>query len=254
MPPSAGPAGGGFAGANSSGGYSASVPLDLPPARGGLPVPVQIRYSERGVGAAGRGWDVPLSYIRRDTTIVRRRPLGTANVAPQGREQVSLVLDGQPVELVATSTGWSARRDDPGLQVRDQGSGNWVAYDSQGRTYLFAAAPALAGTGISLLQDVTGVGGSRVHLDYSITTPTVSGNPAIAIDLTRVSYNPHLTVAGCFKNAVSLIYDGDGAPMSVAVLGGATLVRTHKLTEVDVLGKDSCTTGDVRLRRYQLQY
>jgi hypothetical protein len=36
-------------------------------------------YSDRGIGAAGRGWDVPLSYIRRDTTIVHRRPTGTAN-------------------------------------------------------------------------------------------------------------------------------------------------------------------------------
>src|SRR5882672_11498479 len=53
---------------NSLGGYQASVPLDLPASRGGLPVPVQIVYGVRGVGAAGIGWDVPLSYIRRDTT------------------------------------------------------------------------------------------------------------------------------------------------------------------------------------------
>src|SRR5262249_36952953 len=159
----------GFAGANSSGGYSASVPLELPPARGGLPVPVQISYTERGIGAAGRGWDVPLSYIRRDTTIQRRRPIGTANVAPQPREQVALVLDGKQVDLVATASGWSARRDDVALQVRDQGNGNWVAYDGQGRTYLFGTvSPALTGTGLSLLHDVTGVGGSQVHLDYSI--------------------------------------------------------------------------------------
>ena len=45
----------GFAGAvNPSGGYGASVPLDLPTARGGLPVPVQIVYGGHRVGAAGR--------------------------------------------------------------------------------------------------------------------------------------------------------------------------------------------------------
>src|SRR5215470_6370078 len=80
----------GFAGFSNSGGYSASVPLDLPPARGGLSIPVQIVYTERGVGAAGQGWDVPLSFIRRDNTFAHRRPVGTANVAPQPREQVSL--------------------------------------------------------------------------------------------------------------------------------------------------------------------
>jgi hypothetical protein len=35
---------GGFV--NSTGGYAASIPLDLPSARNGLPVPVQVNYSE----------------------------------------------------------------------------------------------------------------------------------------------------------------------------------------------------------------
>src|SRR5258708_7837986 len=50
----------GFAGAvNSSGGYAASVPLDLPGARGGLPVPVHVVHGGNRFGAAGLGWDVP---------------------------------------------------------------------------------------------------------------------------------------------------------------------------------------------------
>ena len=142
--PPAGPSGGGFAGAN-SGGYGASVPLDFPAARGGLPVPVQITYSEHGVGAAGRGWDVPLSYIRRDNTVVHRRPVGTANVAPAPREQVSLTLDGRSMDLLPLTTGdWIARNDDAQLQVRSQSDGSWVAYDGQGR------APSLDGGGDTL--------------------------------------------------------------------------------------------------------
>src|SRR5262245_10921890 len=66
---------GGFAGqVNATGGYSQSVPLDLPADRGGLPVPVQLVYGGRGVGAAGIGWDVPLAYVRRDTTTSHRLP------------------------------------------------------------------------------------------------------------------------------------------------------------------------------------
>src|SRR5262245_37591902 len=174
--PPAGPPGGGFAGAN-SGGYSASVPLDFPAAHGGLPVPVKITYSERGTGAAGRGWDVPLSYIRRDTTVVRRRPVDTANVAPAPREKVSITLAGQSMDLVPVTGGWIARNDDAQLQVRNQSNGTWVAYDGQGRTYTFAAiSSALTGTGIWLLQDITAIGGGKVRLDYDITTPTISGN------------------------------------------------------------------------------
>src|ERR1044071_6488044 len=201
--PPAGPSGGGFAGAN-SGGYGASVPLDCPPARGSLPVPVQITYSEHGVGAAGRGWDVPLSYIRRDTTVIHRRPVGTANAAPAPREQVSLTLGGRSTDLVPVTNGWIARNDDAQLQVRNQADGTWVAYDGQGRTFTFAAiSSALAGTNLWLLQDIVASGGGKVHLDYSIGTPTVSGNSAIAIDLTRVSYNPNRDDATCYKNAVN---------------------------------------------------
>src|SRR5690348_2552207 len=56
-------------GVGSSGGYSTSVPLDLPTARGGLPVPVSLVYGGRRFGAAGLGWDVPLSTIRRSVTV-----------------------------------------------------------------------------------------------------------------------------------------------------------------------------------------
>jgi hypothetical protein len=106
-------------GASSSGAYQTSVPLDLPGARGGLPIPVQIVYGDHGVGAAGQGWDVPLSYIRRDTTLAWRRPLGNAEAAPQARAQVSLVLDGRRLDLVATATAWVAQRDAPDLRVRE---------------------------------------------------------------------------------------------------------------------------------------
>lgn len=53
------------------------------------------------------------------------------------------------------------------------------------------------------------MGGSKVELDYSITTPAVPGGVGLAIDLTTVSYNPHPTTAGCYNNQVSLVYDGD---------------------------------------------
>jgi len=62
-------------------------------------VPVQITYSERGVGAAGRGWDVPLSYIRDDTTVIRRRPKGHANVVTLKQTQLDDPFHTYEVEL-----------------------------------------------------------------------------------------------------------------------------------------------------------
>src|SRR6266436_2656924 len=83
---------------NQTGTYAATVPLDLPAARGGLPVPLQIVYGAHGAGAAGLGWDIPLSYIQRDRTFAHRRPLSAPGTLPVPRERTYLSLLGQTVE------------------------------------------------------------------------------------------------------------------------------------------------------------
>jgi YD repeat-containing protein len=246
----------GFSGSvNSSGGYATSVPLDLPAARGGLPVPVSIVYGGRGVGAAGLGWDVPLSYIYRDRTIAHRRPMATVNGAWQAREAITLVLEGRHLDLVQTASGWAARRDAPDILVRQQGDGTWVMFDGQGRTYSFTVSPTMNGGTLWLLSSITGVGGSKVQIDYSITTPSVPGGTGLTIDLIRASYNPSPTATGCFKNSVTLVYDADAAaPLSLSVLGDRVLLRKHKLVTVNVNSKATCSDAYVRLRGYQLEY
>src|SRR6476646_6526568 len=55
----------GFSGkVNAAGGYASTVPLDLPTPRGGITVPVEVSFGGHDVGAAGVGWDVPLSFVR----------------------------------------------------------------------------------------------------------------------------------------------------------------------------------------------
>src|SRR6185436_11951105 len=101
--------------------------------------------------------------------------------------------------------------------------------DGQGRTYSFTVSPTMNGATLWLLSSITGVGGSKVQLDYSITTPAVPGGAGLAIDLVGASYNPSPTTAGCFKNSVALLYDTDtAAPLSLSMLGDRVLVRKHK--------------------------
>jgi hypothetical protein len=95
--------------ANATGTFSATVPLDLPPARGGIPIPLQIVYGARGAGAVGSGWDIPLSYIQHDRTFAHRRPDSWPGTLPNPRERVFLSLLGQRVELLLQSDGWVAR-------------------------------------------------------------------------------------------------------------------------------------------------
>lgn len=52
-----------------TGGFAASVPLDLPSPRGSVPLPLSVVYTGSGrAGVAGQSWDVPLR-----TCVVRRR-------------------------------------------------------------------------------------------------------------------------------------------------------------------------------------
>jgi hypothetical protein len=179
----------------------------------------------------------------------------TASGGWQARETISLMLDGRAIDLVPTASGYTARRDSPDILVRQQPDGTWVMFDGQGRTYSFTVVATTGAASMWLLKSITGVGGSKVELDYSITTPAVPGGVGLAIDLTTVSYNPHPTTANCYKTAISLVYDGDAAaPLSFSVLGDRTLTRMHKLVAVNVKSKATCGDSYVRLRGYQLAY
>ena len=236
----------GFAGANSSGGYGASVPLDLPGARGGLPVPVQVVFGGRRFGAVGLGWDVPLSSIQRNVRIAHRRPANIPEGSPQPGEQ--LTLNGMDLVRNAENTAWVARRNNAQLEVRDGVAGTLEMVDGNGLRYSFSSDPA--GTGhpldngnLYLLQAIFGPGATHVHLTYTIGSPRLAGSvgsgpiTGLSIDLNSVSYNFD-SKGECAKHQVNLVYDNDdaNAPLSLQMLGSTPLVRMHKLLAIDVTG------------------
>jgi RHS repeat-associated protein len=245
---------------NASGGYTASVLLDLPAARGGLPIPLQITSGARGVGAAGLGWDIPLSYVRRDTTFQHRRPAIGNDTPPQGRERVFVSLQGRVLDLVPKGNDWIPRRDAPGLVLHEQ-NGTWVLFDGGGLTWTFTAPSALSGTGLWPLSSVISPDGNRVELDYDIGTPVLPGNvpvEGLSIDLAHISYNTHPAL-GCPKNEIALTYQPAlTTPLSMSMLGDRTLARMRILDHIDVLSRANCGGGPTgrlhRLRRYLFSY
>ena len=114
-------------GVSGGGGYGTSVPLDLPGARGGLKVPVQVVYGGRRFGAAGlRLGRAALLHSPRCARCAS--PPGqypeckpAASRATHARWQVLLVRK-------ADDTGWVARRNDAQLEVRDVGGGVFNLY------------------------------------------------------------------------------------------------------------------------------
>lgn len=254
---------------NSSGGYSTSVPMDLPAARDGLPVPVQVSYGEKQIGAAGMGWDVPLSFISRNNTTAYSRPAPQAagqSTPLRARESLSLTLDGARVDLVrnAANTAWVARRGGSQVEVRAGADGIMLMYDGEGRTYSFSSQSPLVGGrlvdgNLYLLKSITSTGGNRVELGYSITAPALSGGGSgLAINLVSVAYNLNPSTANCFKHKVFLTYDAaltlPSPPISMSVLNGAVLVRVQKLVAISVKSKETCALSEKTLATYNFAY
>ena len=244
----------GFTGpVSATGGFSASVPIDLPVARGALPVPFEISYGARGVGAAGLGWEIPLSYVRRDTTVAHRRPT-SGGPGVTARPQVTLSLQGRLIELISNGgTTWIARRDAPSLLLREQ-AGSWVLYDGQGRTYTFTQPVVISETGLWLLTTVTGAGGSKVLLEYGYDTLTYGGGSALTINLLRVSWNFHPDTS-CAKHALWLSYGvPTTTPLSLAVIGTSVVGRNRVLVNLDLRSRATCADEPERLRQYLFGY
>jgi RHS repeat-associated protein len=220
-------------------------------------MPLQISYGARGVGAAGLGWDVPLSYIQDYRSYAHRRPAPITG-APDLRERTYLSLLGQNAELMFDGNVWVARSGTLELAARQVGS-IWLVYDGQGRTYTFRRPAALGVTGLWLLTSVSKAGGSSVVLSYQFTNSPLNGGIGTAIDLVSIAYNQELPnvriVPGCPKNVITLTYGPETAtPLSISVLDDRLLVRRHVLESVNVSSRATCRTASQRLRRYVFQY
>jgi RHS repeat-associated protein len=243
---------------DATGVFATAIPLELPPARGELPIPLQITYGARGVGAAGLGWDVPLSYIQHDSTLAHRRPASSAGALPQLRERTYLSLLGQSAELMLDGDVWVARSGTLELAARENGSA-WLVYDGQGRTYTFTRPAALGDTGLWLLKSVSAEGGASIELTYRISAMVLDGGFGTSIDLVSIAYNTELPtirpLPGCAKNVITLTYGpGSATPLSMSILDDRVLVRNETLKLLDVNSRATCHTPLQRLRRYEFQY
>jgi hypothetical protein len=238
---------------NATGAIAASIPLQLPEAREALPLPIQITYGNSGVGAAGAGWHLPLSYVQRDRTFAHRRPASTPNALPRPRERIHLSLLGHTIELAQSGAEWIARRGTRQLLARE-GDGQWRVYDGDGNTYVFVRPAPFGATGLWLLKSVIGAKGAEVQLTYRIETWAVDGGTALSVNLTRLAYN-HESAQGCAKNEIVLNYGAaTSKPLSIAVFGDKLMIRRNTIDFIDVTSRATCATTPMSLRRYELEY
>ena len=254
----------GHEGPNEQGGYATSIPLDLPHSRGALPVPLQVVSGAHGFGAAGVGWDVPLSYVLVDDSYGHRRPSFAPGIGITPRERVTVSLLGRTVEMVRQGSAWIGRYA-PDLTMHSA-NGVFTIVDGQGVTYTFTQDPLLVGTGgpydnlggFWLLQSIHGRGQSTVDLSYNIELRTLPGSPTpvLTIDLASISYNPDVATT-CFKHVINLTYGATAAvapAQSLAVIGERVIARFHRLSSIDVTSRAACGAAAQLLRRYNFTY
>lgn len=153
-----------------TGGFSASVPLNLPTPRGRVPVPLSINYTGLGrAGAAGVGWDIPIGYVAWETP-ERTRP---SVAATDGRRPPRLLLsvDGSPqrmLQLDDAGTRFAPFLSMRYLDLRKDGD-VWHLRTLDNLEYVFTRR-AGGTTDIWLLTEVRDlVGTDRVVIEYDRT-------------------------------------------------------------------------------------
>lgn len=252
-------------------GYTAVVPLDLPPARGGLPVPVTLAVGGTRVGALGRGGDVRLSYLSDNFAFAHRRPTGASGGAAIPRRRTTLSVEGESMELLfkgrdADGEIWVPQHGHPEMLVRKIG-GIWRVYAGDGLTYTFSQiAPLLFPLELYLLQRIEGPANAKVELEYDVRehqvvppsqipgwTVPLNGYRAVSFDMVRVRYN--FGPLGSPKHEVALVYDDEDAqPISIGVRPQGVTIRKRILDRVEVLSRAAENGPLATLARYHLRY
>ena len=236
-----------------TGGVAASVPLSLPAARGGVPVPLSIVYSGSArVGAAGVGWTLPLSYVRLNDSTVRRKPALVGDDAGDHTAplRVTVSLGGGPQLMVPASNGlvWIPAIGDAYQELSPSGDG-WELRTTGGLVYTFRPVAALAGSGIDpsnlrnvwLLASVTDAAGhDRVDVSYTIGQ---YGN----INISGLSYGVAANGEPLYK--VSLSYRGWDTPNgyglgwdAAALAAGLDVDREGIIDDISVVAADNLST------------
>ncbi len=177
-------------GLNAVGAFSLTIPLTLPESRSGLPLPLSIEYfGGARVGAAGVGWSIPLSYVRRSTSVSTRLPSQNALTSP---ERLSVVVAGASYTLTPTvDSGIYRPTIAPNrFELRMNANQGWTGYDDTGLQYTFEPLAALGDDGLWMLTRIAEgyPGGDEVRVSYNVLAGGChAGRPELS--LSRLEYS-----------------------------------------------------------------
>lgn len=233
-----------------TGGFAASIPLDLPGPRGPLPVPVSVVYTGSArAGAAGAGWDVPLTYVRRQVSTWRRRPSYFVD-SGEAPERIQLVMNGSPQLMVPKGNVLVPYAGGQYMELSQSGDG-WRARTLDNLEYIFIPASRAVAPGadpelwlLSEIRDL--VGTDKVTLRYAAT----------GLDLVNVAYAfGHDDKLPLYE--IDLVHQSfNGMAFEFVREDGTRIVRSTHLSKINVRARDNHDpAADPRtIRTYHLTY
>ena len=168
-----------------TGAFSTAVPLDLPAGRGGIPLPLSVVYTGNPrVGAAGAGWDIPLSFVRVSRSTMRRKPSDDASFGwgpDRAPTRVVMTIGGAMQYMVPAAQAHTYRPQTAQSYSEltfDPSTSRWTYDTADGLRYVFVPASTADTDGGAhntdpdwyLLAEIRRLDGrDRVVLDYEVS-------------------------------------------------------------------------------------
>jgi RHS repeat-associated protein len=246
---------GSWAEGGSSGAFTYSYPIEMPPVPGGLAPQVNLGYNSQTVDGLtsstnnqaswiGDGWDYEPGYIQRDYESCAQTSKKTGDLCTSSSDTTTLSLNGTQTTLVDDpSTGWHAEADNGDRISYKTGTTNgttdgdyWVVTDPDGTSYYFG------------LNELPGFQSGDAQTNSAWTVPVY--NPTSG----KSCYNPacneawqwnldyvtdsHGDAMAFFYNTETNYYAADGGSTATAsyVQAGALAKIEYGLRAGDVYG------------------
>jgi RHS repeat-associated protein len=256
-PAASGPKPGSTGQVSEGGGYTTSIPLDLPEPRGQLTVPVSVTYAGGGRAAeAGVGWNIPIAYVRLRNNVSQHKPkfASMSSDIPSSpptevKERLSLdlgagsmLMNPVPASTSSDMPGVYRPMFSAGMELRKTPRG-WTALDGSGRAYFFEQLPALDDKTLWVLTEIQDrTQKNKVTLTYSVETPAFPNQSAGISELFLTDVRYAFSAQECAKYRIQLSYVAGkdalpgvgGVPQVLAYYGsnGAARLRTKVLDTI----------------------
>ncbi|TAK66952.1 MAG: hypothetical protein EPO22_03370, partial [Dehalococcoidia bacterium] len=182
-----------------SGAASFSLPLQLPPGRGGLTPPLNLSYSSARVGEmrtyaagtswVGAGWDLDVPNIQfqiEPHQLAPQQHRAFLSLGSVGGEMMQPL--NQPTDPDGSGYIWYLR-DNPGVKIRSAPgcgsdcSGPWTVWDQNGTKYVFGDSDAMHSSFVRFYREDQG-GGTRYIRSYRMDVQYIQDVYGNRIDFT----------------------------------------------------------------------